>query len=214
MHLAGLRAPSPRHTRDLRPLATHGRSIFVKSSRCSRHVRFVTIASQPQRSDGERHVWTAPGWQGFSSRLRAGRCSHVFGLLAQHTSPLAIMPSADQVPVKSSHSTIDWHLWVVLIAGSTGCALRAVRPPNLHITPDVGAISVTPQVRRVPCSDHPPGHHGPRHSCDLVGERDRGDLRWPPRQQCRKPGPMFGAMDPLRPAFAQTVVDYCQRYRR
>jgi hypothetical protein len=22
-----------------------------------------------------------------------------------------------------------------------------------------------------------------------------GDLRWPPRQQCRKPGPMFGAMD-------------------
>jgi hypothetical protein len=29
-----------------------------------------------------------------------------------------------------------WHEWVVLIAGSTGSALRAVRPPNLHITPD------------------------------------------------------------------------------
>src|SRR5471030_660299 len=28
-----------------------------------------------------------------------------------------------------------WHEWVVLIAGSTGSALRAVRPPNLHITP-------------------------------------------------------------------------------
>jgi hypothetical protein len=27
--------------------------------------------------------------------------------------------------------------WVVLIAGSTGSALRAVRPPNLHITPVV-----------------------------------------------------------------------------
>jgi hypothetical protein len=27
------------------------------------------------------------------------------------------------------------HKWVVLIAGSTGSALRAVRPPNLHITP-------------------------------------------------------------------------------
>jgi hypothetical protein len=50
---------------------------------------------------------------------------------------LAIMPSADQVPVKSSHSTMRWHKWVVLIAGSTGSALRAVRPPNLHITPDV-----------------------------------------------------------------------------
>jgi hypothetical protein len=49
---------------------------------------------------------------------------------------LAIMPSADQVPVKSSHSTMLWPVWVFLIAGSTGSALRAVRPPNLHITPD------------------------------------------------------------------------------
>jgi len=39
---------------------------------------------------------------------------------------------------------MQWHMWVVLIAGSTGSALRAVRPPNLHITPNVGAISVTP----------------------------------------------------------------------
>jgi hypothetical protein len=39
------------------------------------------------------------------------------------------------------------------------------------------------------------GHHGPCHSCDLIGERDRGNLRWPPRQQCGEPGPMFGAMD-------------------
>jgi hypothetical protein len=34
-----------------------------------------------------------------------------------------------------------WHKWVVLTAGSTGSALRAVRPPNLHITPVVRAIS-------------------------------------------------------------------------
>src|SRR5450756_2940561 len=47
------------------------------------------------------------------------------------------MPSADQVPTKTSHSTMLWHEWVVLIAGSTGSALRAVRPPNLHITPVV-----------------------------------------------------------------------------
>src|SRR4029078_11091376 len=45
------------------------------------------------------------------------------------------MPSADQVPVKSPHSTMQWHIWVVLIARSTGSALRAVPPPNLHITP-------------------------------------------------------------------------------
>src|SRR6476660_9975069 len=47
------------------------------------------------------------------------------------------MPSADQVPTKSSHSRMLWHKWVVLIAGSTGFALRAVRPPHLHITPVV-----------------------------------------------------------------------------
>src|SRR5215475_4263461 len=46
------------------------------------------------------------------------------------------MPSADQVPVISPHSRMQWHKWVVLTAGSTGSALRAVRPPNLHITPD------------------------------------------------------------------------------
>ena len=46
------------------------------------------------------------------------------------------MPSADQVPVKSAHSTMLWPMWVVLIAGLTGSALRAVRPPNRHITPD------------------------------------------------------------------------------
>ena len=50
-------------------------------------------------------MWTAPSWQGFPSRLQAGRCSHVFGLLVRHTRPLAIMPSADQVPVKTAHST-------------------------------------------------------------------------------------------------------------
>ena len=26
------------------------------------------------------HVWTAPGWQGFSHECSIGRCSHVFGL--------------------------------------------------------------------------------------------------------------------------------------
>src|SRR4051794_32646849 len=30
-----------------------------------------------------------------------------------------------------------WPEWVVLIAGSTGSALRAVRPPNLYVPPDV-----------------------------------------------------------------------------
>ena len=40
-----------------------------------------------------------------------------------------------------------------------------------------------------------PGHHGPDHSRDFVCKRDSRNLGRPPRQQCRKPGPMFGAMD-------------------
>src|SRR6059058_1620641 len=48
-----------------------------------------------------------------------------------------------------------WHEWVVLIAGSTGSALRAVRPPNLHITPVVRrdlvyAASATGSLYRSP----------------------------------------------------------------
>src|SRR5690348_14558857 len=80
------------------------------------------------------HVWTAPSWQGFSSRLQAGRCSHVFGLLARHTGPLAIMPSADQVPVKSSHLTMRWHMWVVLIAGIDRLCITCCSPsqPSHH----------------------------------------------------------------------------------
>jgi hypothetical protein len=37
------------------------------------------------RNDAKGHVWTAPGWQGESSRRRSGRCSHVFGLLVRFT---------------------------------------------------------------------------------------------------------------------------------
>ena len=38
-------------------------------------------------------------------------------------------------------------------------------------------------------------HHGPGHSGNLVGKCDGGDLGRPPGQQCREPGPMFGAVD-------------------
>jgi hypothetical protein len=39
----------------------------------------------PMVSDAMCHVWTAPSWQGFSSRLQVGRCSHVFGLFVRFT---------------------------------------------------------------------------------------------------------------------------------
>src|ERR1700732_2164630 len=105
------------------------------------------------------------------------------------------MPSADQVPTKSSHSTMLWHKWVVLIAGSTGSALRAVRPPNLHITPGCPTRSRLRRKRDGFLVSLAFDHHGPDHSRDLVGERDSSTLRRPPRQQGREPGPVFGAMD-------------------
>src|ERR1039457_3110398 len=69
-----------------------------------------------------------------------------------------------------------WHKWVVLIAGwptrSRLCRKRDGFPVSLA-----------------------PGHHGPGHAGDLVGKRDGSHLGRSPRQQCREPGPMFGAMD-------------------
>ena len=59
------------------------------------------------------------------------------------------MPSADQVPIKLPHLTMLRPKWVVLIAGSTGSALRAVRPPNLHITPVARRDFVIAQAREL-----------------------------------------------------------------
>src|SRR5882757_3158429 len=104
------------------------------------------------------------------------------------------MPSADQVPTKLSHSTMLWHEWVVLIAESTGSALRAVRPPNLHITPVVRRdlvyrASATGSLYRSPLAIM-----AQTIRAILLASNSR-NLGRPPRQQCRQPGPMFGAMD-------------------
>src|SRR6516225_8483691 len=105
------------------------------------------------------------------------------------------MPSADQVPVKTTHSTMLWPKWVVLIAGSTGSALRAVRPfqPSHH------AGCPTRSLSRRECDGFlvalAPGHHRPGHSRDLVGECDGSDLGRPPCQQRCKPWPMFGTVE-------------------
>src|SRR5450759_1223557 len=105
------------------------------------------------------------------------------------------MPSADQVPVISTHSTMRWHKWVVLIAGSTGSALRAVRPfqPSHHA--GCPARSRLRRKRDGFLVSLAFDHHGPDHSRDLVGERDSSNLRRPPRHQGLEPGPMFGAVD-------------------
>jgi Cobalamin-independent synthase, Catalytic domain len=68
---------------------------------------------------------------------------------------------------RPENSTMHWHLWVVLIDGSAGAALRVVRPPNLHITP----MSARSRSRRK-CDGFFAAitfsHHGPRHSAILL----------------------------------------------
>jgi len=62
----------------------------------------------------------------------------------------------DPVLLVGTAPTMRWPEWVVLIAGLTGSALRAVRPFQPYTSrrmPD--AISFTPRVRRVPCSARP-----------------------------------------------------------
>jgi hypothetical protein len=63
--------------------------------------------------------------------------------------------SADQVPIKSTHSTMRWHKWVVLTAGSTG-ALHYVlfALPTFTSRRMSGAILFRPPARSVPCSVH------------------------------------------------------------
>ena len=104
------------------------------------------------------------------------------------------MPSADQVPITRSHSTMLWPKWVVLIAGSTGSALRAVRPPNRHLTPDARCDLLSRERDRFPVA-FAPGHDRPRHSGDLVGERDGCDLCRSSGQQRCEPRSMPGSMD-------------------
>src|SRR5262245_25984101 len=103
------------------------------------------------------------------------------------------MPSADQVPNSLAHSTMRWGQRVILTTGSTGSALRAVRPPNLHITPDGRCNSSRGKYSGF-FVVLAASHYRPCHAGDLVGECNGGDLCWPPLQQCGEPGPTFGPM--------------------
>ena len=101
--------------------------------------------------------------------------------------------SADQVPVKSAHSKMLWPKWVVLIAGSTGTALRAVRLPTVA---SHRALALCLRRERDGfVVAFVSGHHRPSHPGEFTGERDGGDLGRTPRQQRGKPGSMLRAVD-------------------
>jgi hypothetical protein len=126
-------------------------------------------------SDRLGHVWTARALaRTFCASAALVGCDQVSGLLMRRVWPLALMLCADRVPTKTAHSTMQWHEWIVPIAGSTGSALRAVRPPNRHITPIarcdlVQAASAVLRLRarrvvpvRIVRTDSEPNDHLPR----------------------------------------------------
>src|SRR6202035_500534 len=110
-----------------------GTDMFSSTS----HVRFVPCVDGPGLA---RRIFTSQAWSVLS-------CVRPLGSVHMTAGHNALRGSG---PVNNPHSMMRWDKWVVLIGGSTGSALRAVRAPNLHITP---------LLRR-----------------DLVGERDGGDL--------------------------------------
>src|SRR6516164_7503501 len=97
------------------------------NSRSFLYVRFVACVDG---SELARLFFTFAGWS-VQPCVRPVCAVH---MTAGHNALRGSGPG--QKPAFEMH----WHKWVVLIAGSTGSALRAVGPPNLHITPDVGAI--------------------------------------------------------------------------
>src|SRR6478672_12995692 len=94
---------------------------FADSSRTSPYVREVPCVDG---SELARVFFTFAGWS-VQPCVRPVSAAH---------RPLAIMPSADQVPVKSPHSTMHWHMWVVLIAGIDRLCITCCSPsqPSHH----------------------------------------------------------------------------------
>jgi len=106
-----------------------------------RHRRTKGAATDMFHLTPPRHISTLP----MCGRLRVGKsflhvlqhwsvqpCVRPFNAAHMTAGHNALRGSGpDQTP----HLTMLRPKWVVLIAGSTGSALRAVRPPNLRITP-------------------------------------------------------------------------------
>ena len=144
---------------------------------------WLTSSGHPGRS-GLGHVWTAPGWQGFSSRL-------------QHWSEQPCVRPLSAAHLAAGHNALrgsgPGHKRAFEDAvAQVGCPDRQI--DRLCIT----CCSPFPTVtsRRMPdaTSSHPKRgglpvaaalrHQGPRDPRELVSERDGRDLRRPPCQQC------------------------------
>src|ERR1019366_8111071 len=137
------------------------------------------------------HVWTAPSWQGLSSRL-------------QHWSVQPCVRPVSAAHVAAGHNALRGsgpghkHAFDNALA-QVGCPDRRI--DRLCITcclpsqPSHHAGCPARSRLRRECDGFlvalAPGHHGPGHPRKLVGKRDGSDLRWSPHQQCRQTTKIF-----------------------
>ena len=140
-------------------------------------------------------MWTAPGWQGFSSRL-------------QHWSEQPCVRPLSAAHLAAGHNALrgsgpgQKRAFEDAVA-QVGCPDRQI--DRLCITccsPSQPSLHAGCSARsRLRCQRDgllvafALGRHCPRHAGDLVGERDGSDLCRTPCQQRREPGPVLGPMD-------------------
>ena len=135
------------------------------------------------------HVWTAPWQELFDVAAALVGCGHVSGLFVRRVWPLALMLCADRVPIVSTHfksamtqtGSPDPRNDRVCITSS--CPRQLVLPICL-----LASLTLPAAVRLlVSLAAH---HDGPGHPCDLVGERNGGDLGGSALHQSCEPGPL------------------------
>src|SRR6478609_3578884 len=170
---------------------------FIRAPRksCGNHIARITSSAAFSHSQG--HVWTAPGWQGLSSRLQhwsVQPCVRPLGAVHMTAGHNALRGSGPNQTDAFNNALTQ-----------VGCPDRRIdrlcntccppSPTYLHITPSCPARFRLSRKRDGFLVSLAPGHHGPDHPRDLVGERDSRNLGRPPGQQGREPGPVFGAVD-------------------
>ena len=147
------------------------------------NVRYGSLADISEQC----HVWTAPGWQGKSSRSgwSVQPCVRPVSAVRMTAGHNALRGSGPgQKPAFDN------------ALAHVGCPDRRIdrlcitccspSQPSHHA--GCPARSRSRRKRDGFLVALALSHHGPSHSGNLVGEGDGGDLGRPPRQQCRKPG--------------------------
>ena len=147
------------------------------------------------RMSAAGHVWTAPDWQGLSSRL-------------QHWSEQPCVRPSSAARLAAGHNALrgsgpGQKLAFDNAVARVGCPDRQIdrlcitcclplpivtsrqMPDAISSHPKRGGLPVTASLR----------HQGPGDPRELVGECNSRNLRRPPCQQCHKPRPMLGPVD-------------------